>query len=336
MPQISLDELEDGLKAISIYRPWTWAIYSNGNSKRHENRSWKCPLRPGDPIAIHAGKKWDKSGVRMCNRILWCSPIDAKCPTGIVAIARFIRNVTESDSPWFVGPIGWELADVVVLERPVDIGGAQRLWSVPSWALKQIKAQLKRQRVPNTRLPKWREMPSTINSCSIRDIPGLGNSYSAARRDWVPSSELFGQDPVEVAEEPFKIFTFGYGNRRDYTELQDHLAENCITRLIDVRLKPRGWSPRWSAAQLQKFCSGIGVGYTWMTAFGNVSGTSEWIPPNYAALDEAYKKAEFYFGEGREGNVMLMCAELDHKKCHRTAVAEEFSQRFGGEIVHLR
>jgi len=40
--------------------------------------------------------------------------------------------VTESADPWFVGPFGWVLSDVVVLPAPVPCRGAQGLWEVPA------------------------------------------------------------------------------------------------------------------------------------------------------------------------------------------------------------
>lgn len=50
---------------------------------------------------------------------------------GIVAVAKFGGTVEESDDPWFEGPIGWVLSEVMVLPEPVPCRGAQGLWSVP-------------------------------------------------------------------------------------------------------------------------------------------------------------------------------------------------------------
>ncbi len=115
------------LKVITLHRPWAYAVEHLG--KDIENRSWKCPLPPGSLIAIHAGLKYDKQGADWIQKLgLDCPPDGAEHPGGIVAIARFEGNVTASDSPWFVGPIGWRLADVVGIP-PIARRGYQRLWS---------------------------------------------------------------------------------------------------------------------------------------------------------------------------------------------------------------
>lgn len=45
------------LKAITLHRPWPYAILRLG--KRIENRGWECPLPHGAWLAIHAGKTYD-------------------------------------------------------------------------------------------------------------------------------------------------------------------------------------------------------------------------------------------------------------------------------------
>ena len=41
------------------------------------------------------------------------------------------RDLAGSPGPWFVGPYGWVLTDVVTLAEPVPCKGAQGLWTVP-------------------------------------------------------------------------------------------------------------------------------------------------------------------------------------------------------------
>jgi len=118
------------LKAITLHRPWAYAIAHL--DKRIENRTWACPLSPSSLIAIHAGRKYDKQAADWIRQTIGqdCPPDGDEHPTGIVAIARFSGNVTASDSPWFVGPIGWRLAAVVPIS-PVPCPGQQGLWTVP-------------------------------------------------------------------------------------------------------------------------------------------------------------------------------------------------------------
>lgn len=129
------------LKVITLHRPWAYAVAHLG--KDIENRSWECPLQPGSLIAIHAGRKYDKQGADWIRQGLGldCPPDGAEHPGGIVAIARFQGNVTASGSPWFVGPVGWRLADVVSIPA-IDCRGYQGLWNVWIEVPEQLLAEV--------------------------------------------------------------------------------------------------------------------------------------------------------------------------------------------------
>jgi len=130
------------IKAITLKRPWSWAIAHS--TKRIENRTWNCYLEVGDYLAIHAGKGWDNSAIpfmRNCMN-LNCPESKKDHPTGIVAIARFSGNITESDDPWFMGPIGWQLDNVISIE-PVPCSGMQGLWAFKDDVLQQCRDRYK-------------------------------------------------------------------------------------------------------------------------------------------------------------------------------------------------
>jgi hypothetical protein len=115
------------LMAITLHRPWPYAVCHLG--KPLENRGWRCPLPKGSFLAIHAGKKFDKAAVAWIkNKLGLVLPPDGdEHPTGIVSVVRFMGNVTESDSPWFTGPYGWQLGDVVTFPA-IPAKGQQGLW----------------------------------------------------------------------------------------------------------------------------------------------------------------------------------------------------------------
>lgn len=126
---------------LTVRRPWGFAIARL--DKRIENRTWNCPLPIGSFLAIHNGKKWEEEGaafVRNLNRSqLIDNPTEEDDPPGaIIAIAKFTGNVTESRSPWFVGPIGWQLSDVVAID-PVECKGQQGLWKPSEEILMQVR-----------------------------------------------------------------------------------------------------------------------------------------------------------------------------------------------------
>jgi hypothetical protein len=99
----------------------------------------------GSLIAIHAGRKFDPDAVDWIKKHtgLVCPPDEAQ-PTGIVAIARFMGNVSSSDSPWFIGPIAWKLTDVLPID-PIPCPGRQRLWDIPLKLLPLVQSRIEAQ-----------------------------------------------------------------------------------------------------------------------------------------------------------------------------------------------
>jgi hypothetical protein len=126
------------LKAITLIRPWAWAICHAG--KRVENRSWHPPLKViGQRIAVHAGKKYDHRDAEWIQATFNVKvPAESLQPTGIVATALLSEIVMDRDKPWtehrrwYFGPYGWVLEDVRPLPEPIPCRGAQGLWDVPA------------------------------------------------------------------------------------------------------------------------------------------------------------------------------------------------------------
>ncbi|MGL5719864.1 MAG: hypothetical protein ACRCYP_03610 [Alphaproteobacteria bacterium] len=130
------------IKGLTLHRPWGYAVAIL--DKRIENRSWNCPLQIGTFIAIHNGQKWDKEGelfIRHQNASeLFDHPGEDNCEAGaIVAIAQFDGNTTEDDSPWFCGPVGWKLKNVVAISPIRGIKGQQGLWSLSDELLIMVR-----------------------------------------------------------------------------------------------------------------------------------------------------------------------------------------------------
>ena len=134
------------MKCLSIRQPWAWFIVNAG--KTIENRTWRCHYR--GRIAIHAsklptsGRRYEEAiddfyagkamaldgGVDL--RKLGPITMDMLVAQSgaIVGTARIVDCVTESASPWFVGPYGLVLEDV----RPTPVipcRGSLGLWTVP-------------------------------------------------------------------------------------------------------------------------------------------------------------------------------------------------------------
>ena len=126
------------------------------------------------------------------------------------------------------------------------------------------------------------------------------------------------------------IFTFGYGNRTNYTRLIKCFNEHKIKYLIDVRLKPYGWSAIWHCNQLEKMCEQNGVKYISKKQLGNTSGKPKWVPENKNSAIKAMKDVAKLHDDG---NLILMCSELDYNRCHRKEVATRLSVVIGENIT---
>lgn len=98
-------------KVISIRQPWAWLIVHG--YKDIENRSWQSGYR-GECL-IHAPQTFDSQGYKWVRRhfphIKMPQPPEFE-RGGIVGRVEIVDCVTQSRSPWFVGPYGYILAAV--------------------------------------------------------------------------------------------------------------------------------------------------------------------------------------------------------------------------------
>jgi len=130
-----------------------------------------------------------------------------------------------------------------------------------------------------------------------------------------------------------RILTFGYGNRKSYDAFSQYLDEYDVKYVIDVRTSPRAWSRRWYSQQIDRFCQLKNVRYISKTHLGNLSKTSEWIPPD---RDKAKTALQEVAELTRNGNVLLLCAEMNPDRCHRVEVAKSLEQLVRLPIVNLK
>lgn len=101
---------------ISIRQPWAWLI-ANGH-KDIENRTWKfIPTYRGE-LYIHASKSCTKAQYQVAVDFAQSIDPSIQVPAlkqlergGLIAKCYLTNVVTASDSPWFVGRIGFVLKD---------------------------------------------------------------------------------------------------------------------------------------------------------------------------------------------------------------------------------
>ncbi|MDR9403118.1 MAG: DUF488 domain-containing protein [Halothece sp. Uz-M2-17] len=128
------------------------------------------------------------------------------------------------------------------------------------------------------------------------------------------------------------VLTFGYGNRKSYDTLLEYIKKYNITCIVDVRLSPRAWSRKWYGDAIEKLCSSKNITYMSKTSLGNISGNSHWIPPEQEEADKTLSEiAEISKGE----NILLLCAEMNCAKCHRTEIAHKLHELSNATVKHL-
>lgn len=126
------------IKGLTLHRPWAHAIAFLG--KDIENRTWRCPSKVGDWVAIHSGQKIDDEGMHWIFQNTGVA-VDGDLP-GIVAIARFAGNRQPSESGRSIwhreGQIGWHFDQVIPILPIVEHRGQTSLWNVETRAVETI------------------------------------------------------------------------------------------------------------------------------------------------------------------------------------------------------
>lgn len=127
------------------------------------------------------------------------------------------------------------------------------------------------------------------------------------------------------------VYTWGYGNK-SLADLLAIIAEHGIDAVLDVRRNAWSSNPDFTGAQL----AAAVPGYEHHPELGNRAHRAddlEWTPPGQQAADKAIGDiaARARFGQ----NVLLLCAEADPDKCHRSIIADRLRDRHGIECTHI-
>lgn len=127
--------------ALTLRHPWPWAIAKLG--KRIENRGWKPgPDLIGKRFALHGGAKPKPTEFRIAESIAedlanfhdgiaQFRDGSSWIIEGIFAVVTVRQVLTQSTDPWFQGPFGWLLEDVILLDHPIPCRGSQGFWRIP-------------------------------------------------------------------------------------------------------------------------------------------------------------------------------------------------------------
>jgi uncharacterized protein (DUF488 family) len=121
------------------------------------------------------------------------------------------------------------------------------------------------------------------------------------------------------------IYTIGHGDR-SFHDLEQRLARHHVQMIVDVRTSPYSrHAPEFTKAELEEIAAEAGLGYRWM---GDHLGGRPDDPPRHddGTIDELLIQEDPKFRSGiaellglaRSSRVALLCAELDHRHCHRS------------------
>jgi len=136
------------MKALSIHQPWIdWILHMG---KDIENRNWKPPNKMiGQYIALHSSKTYELKAWRdLCvifPKLISVEPSDKNKFTygAILGVAKIKEIITvQEESPWFQGPYGWVLENVVPLSEPIYCKGYMKLWNISDEIEKEIWKQI--------------------------------------------------------------------------------------------------------------------------------------------------------------------------------------------------
>lgn len=114
------------MKVLTVKQPFAWLIVAG--YKDIENRTWQTSYR--GTILIHASAKPDRDMMQDLGP--FCKdariPVPAIVNGAIIGQVDLVDCVTDDESEWFEGPIGWVLDNPILFDDPIPTKGALGLW----------------------------------------------------------------------------------------------------------------------------------------------------------------------------------------------------------------
>jgi uncharacterized protein (DUF488 family) len=124
------------------------------------------------------------------------------------------------------------------------------------------------------------------------------------------------------------IFTIGHG-ANDFRTIADFLNRFGIATVIDVRSRPYSrHAPEFNKDSIAELAATAGFGYRWMgDTLGGLGGTPD--PASFlASLHQVLTLAH-------SAPVVLLCAEGEPSRCHRSTVLAPPLEQMGARIMHI-
>jgi len=124
------------------------------------------------------------------------------------------------------------------------------------------------------------------------------------------------------------VFTIGHG-ANDFRTIADRLAHFGVATVIDVRTHPFSrHAPEFNKDTLSQLAATAGFGYRWMgDTLGGLGETPD--PASFlASLHQVLTLAS-------SAPVVLLCAEGEPSRCHRSTVLAPPLEEMGARITHI-
>jgi uncharacterized protein (DUF488 family) len=151
-------------------------------------------------------------------------------------------------------------------------------------------------------------------------------------------------DTDSDAPTQLQVYSIGHSahSMDDFVAL---LHQHHICVIVDVRSQPYSrWAPQFNRETLSRSLQAAGMGYRFMgDALGGRPANRDLYEegeeaPDYARLaqDDAYREAIVKLQElAATDRVAIMCAEGDHRNCHRSRLITPTLLEHGARVFHI-
>ena len=166
------------LLAVTVPPEWSWAVAVRNTSVLNVHAPPPASAL-GGYVAVCAGAEHEPA--LSAWTATWCAvgaPPAAELPTCAVVAVGWLDAVSQHpdgprESPWYVGPVGLWLADVVPLPEPVPTAPPEGVfWELPDDVLAQVRAAYSAVRQADA--ARWREYETRAQAAlNTSPPPGL-------------------------------------------------------------------------------------------------------------------------------------------------------------------
>jgi uncharacterized protein (DUF488 family) len=141
---------------------------------------------------------------------------------------------------------------------------------------------------------------------------------------------------------PNPIFTIGHGDR-SFGDLEQRIAPHRVHTIVDVRSVPYSrHAPEFTKAELEAIAAEAGLGYRWLgDHIGGIPDDPDLHTAGTPDPAKVVSSAGFRAGIdevlalSHSSRIVLLCAEVDHRHCHRSSWITPMLEEAGAHVWHI-